>query len=408
MRQVQHNQASSANHNQTMIQDQLFAMLQREYKYNLPYTVNNSDGLGSVMQQHRKWRGQICEWCYSVVDHFELDREVVSLAMDYFDRHIMITVLHTAESGSMCSKDYQLVAMTCLFVASKAHADRVLGSCEEARRQMVHLNSFVELSRGQFTAEDVISAEKSLLSSLDWRVNPVTPMSFVSFMLSVFHNAIEVKSSHWDLVLNVLHESSRYLTELAVCLPEMTELKTLSSTAAVSVVRKSFPPSYVAFASILISMKMLTPEAIPYELRCSFASIMSQLSESASPYSSDGFYLHPENEDILYLTQMLLQDFNPDMILDQAAQACPLGEQHPICVAQRFGLINMSVSDDKSMDQYIFRNNGRSPQDISFEMKKDNLSRSSSIVSVMHDLSNGGYKMSSTSPSHVHYYDMTQ
>ena len=109
---VQSNQMSSSSHSQTIIQDQLFVMIQREYKYNLPHTVNNLEVLGSVMQQHHKWRRQICEWCYNVVDHSKLDWEVVSLAMDYFDRHIMVTVLHTAKSGPMCSKDYQLVAMT--------------------------------------------------------------------------------------------------------------------------------------------------------------------------------------------------------------------------------------------------------------------------------------------------------
>lgn len=394
---------AESNCQEVMIQDQLYVMLQREYRYNTPQSVNKLDGLGSVMRQHRKWRGQICEWCYSVVDHFELDREVVSLAMDYFDRKVMLTALDSTENGSMCSKDYQLVAMTCLFVASKAHADRVLGSCEEARRQMVHLDSFVELSRGQFTSQDLINAENSLLTSLDWRVNPVTPMSFVSYMLSVFHSSIEIKLPHWDLVLNVLHESSRYLTELAVCLPEMTELKTLSSTATESVVRKSFPPSYIAFASILISMKMLTPEAMPFELRSTFASIMGHLSESASPYAFNGFHLHPENEDIRFLMQMLLQDFRPDMILEQAAQACPIGEQHPICTAQRFGLVNMAIADN-SMEDYIFRCDGQSPQEVSFGVKRDHLSRSSSIVSVMHDLSNGTYN--NIVPNHVHYYDM--
>mmetsp|Transcript_7859 Transcript_7859/g.7446 ORF Transcript_7859/g.7446 Transcript_7859/m.7446 type:complete len:395 (-) Transcript_7859:143-1327(-) len=389
-----------------MIKDQLYVMLQREYNYNVPYTMSRADETNSVMQQHRKWRGQICEWCYCVVDHYEFDREVVSLAMDYFDRQVLMNVLNTTQmSGTMCSKDYQLVAMTCLYVASKTHVNRVLGSSEESRRQIMHLSSFVNLSRGQFTTDDIISAEKSLLDSLDWRVNPVTPMSFVSYMLGLFHHSCEIKPRHWDSVLNVLHESSRYLTELAVCLPEMTELKTLSSSHDSSIVRKSFPPSYIAFASILISMEMLTQEAMSLEFRNAFSDIMGQLSTDAAPCRSNFFFLHSDNEDIQYLMQVLLQDFRPHMILDQAGDTSTLSHQHPICVAQRYGLINIGIvtgADEDTMEQCICRSEDKGIQrDITCVSKKEAIERSKSIVSVIDDLGNGGYMSLSASPDCV-------
>jgi len=383
-----------------MIEDQLGVMLLREYNYNMTYTMNKSDETSSVMQQHRKWRGQICEWCYGVVDHFEFDREVVSLAMDYFDRQVLMTVLNTVQtSGSMCSKDYQLVAMTCLYVASKTHVNRVLGSSEESRRQIMHLNSFVDLSRGQFTTDDIISAEKSLLESLDWRVNPVTPMSFVSYMLSHFHRSCDIRLQHWDLVLNVLHESSRYITELAVCLPEITELKTLSISHDSSVVRKSLPPSYIAFTSILISMEMLTQEALPLEYRTAFSDVMAQLSTKAAPSHSKAFYLHSDNEDIQYLTKVLLQEFRPHMILNQAGDTSTLNHQHPICIAQLHGLINTCVvtcTDEETMEQCIFRTGHQHIKPIvSSVPKKGVIQRSTSIVSVINDLGNGGYNTQS-------------
>lgn len=390
-------------YSEIMIEDQLGVMLRREYNYNSTHTMSRSDDTNSVMQQHRKWRGQICEWCYGVVDHFEFDREVVSLAMDYFDRQVLMTVLNTEQAnGTMCSKDYQLVAMTCLYVASKTHVNRVLGASEESRRQIIHLNSFVELSRGQFTADDIIYAEKSLLESLDWRVNPVTPMSFVSYMLSHFHRSCDIRLQYWDLVLNVLHESSRYVTELAVCLPEVTELKTLSYSQNSSCVRKSLPPSYIAFTSILISMEMLTQQALPLEYRTAFSDVMAQLSTEAAPSHSDAFHLQADNEDVQYLTKVLLQEFRPHMILNQAGDSSTLNNQHPICIAQRHGLINMSVvtcADEDTMEQCISRSKRRRVKQNAFTVHKvDPIQRSTSIASVINDLSNGGYSSLSQSP----------
>lgn len=322
--------------------DSLRTMLRTEHDYQIPYGSREFDGGNSVLEQHSNWRCRICEWCYSVVDHYGVSREIVSFAMNYFDRLISKIALESSLTNKkICSREYQLVATACLFVATKVHSSIVLCSKTGCKKAAIHLDSFVTLSRDQFTAEDLINAERSLLDKLDWMVNPVTPLSFVSYMLCLLNRICEDKLQHRDLILNILHESSGYLSELALCIPDIvTELQTTDSSGAQNFSRKSYLSSHVAFTSILISMNMFTLEALPLNFRHAFIDRISQLSKEAVSVTSHSL-LHPDNHEIRHLKSMLHKDFDPEIILDQTA----LGQNHPVCVAQRYGLIKRTGTD---------------------------------------------------------------
>ena len=60
------------------------------------------------------------------------------------------------------------------------------GVAAPPKRRRLRLTSFVELSRGQFSSTDISSMERRMLSTLRWRVNPPTPMAFVSYLLRLF------------------------------------------------------------------------------------------------------------------------------------------------------------------------------------------------------------------------------
>ena len=90
------------------------------------------------------WREKICEWCYQVVDHFEFNREIVSIAMSYLDRYLM--------TRQVTKKIFQLAAMTCLYLAIKLY---------ESRR--LRISSLIELSRGYFSPEHINAMEESIL-----------------------------------------------------------------------------------------------------------------------------------------------------------------------------------------------------------------------------------------------------
>mmetsp|Transcript_4709 Transcript_4709/g.6705 ORF Transcript_4709/g.6705 Transcript_4709/m.6705 type:complete len:176 (-) Transcript_4709:862-1389(-) len=116
---------NDSNYNQMheeLLRDQTKTLLQRESDYLASVSLSVPSSINSNrchLRQHGQWRSKICEWCYRVIDHFQYDRKVVSIAIDYFDRFLMA---HPG-ADSMSSRNYQLAAMTSLYIAMKIHAD---------------------------------------------------------------------------------------------------------------------------------------------------------------------------------------------------------------------------------------------------------------------------------------------
>lgn len=135
------------------------------------------------------WREQICDWSYNIVDHFDLDRETVSVSFSYLDRFV------SRYHNQLNHKTYQLAAMTTLYMAIKLYEMRKVG-----------INAFISLSRGHFTASHVLAMENIILQTLSWRVHPPTPLSFVNHLLLLFPAAN-----------TRLNDIARFMTELSVC-----------------------------------------------------------------------------------------------------------------------------------------------------------------------------------------------
>lgn len=112
-------------------------------------------------------REKIVEWCFRVVDFFNLDRETVSYAMSYLDRFMAV---HFVDRYT-----YKLASTTALLLAIKLH-----------QPNKVKLNSVVQdLSRGQFNEEDVVRMELIMLRSLAWKLHPPTPANYVLRMIAM-------------------------------------------------------------------------------------------------------------------------------------------------------------------------------------------------------------------------------
>lgn len=109
-------------------------------------TLNESGGSSQSSSGtiNESWREKICEWSYQVVDHFDMSREVVMIAMNLLDRYLA--------SHSVNKKVFQLAAMTALFLAIKLN--------EPGKLTMA---SMIELSRGYFHVEQMAAMEVSIL-----------------------------------------------------------------------------------------------------------------------------------------------------------------------------------------------------------------------------------------------------
>ncbi|KAL7500446.1 hypothetical protein ACHAWT_008645 [Skeletonema menzelii] len=190
-----------------------------------PPTHNNFDKPSSVSSSepiNSLWRDKICEWCYNLVDHYELARESVSVAMNIVDRYV--------SSRFITSQTYTLVAVAAIHIAIKLVSPWKL-----------RMNHLLDLCAGKFTAGDIASMELTLLSSLSWRVHPP---SAVEFCTQLIDSSFTESTPH---AIHDLQDMARYLNELAVC-------------DYFFVTRK---PSSVALASIMCAIELTNNQIDP-------------------------------------------------------------------------------------------------------------------------------------------------
>eukprot|EP00542_Grammatophora_oceanica_P016623 CAMPEP_0194030786 /NCGR_PEP_ID=MMETSP0009_2-20130614/4131_1 /TAXON_ID=210454 /ORGANISM="Grammatophora oceanica, Strain CCMP 410" /LENGTH=254 /DNA_ID=CAMNT_0038670785 /DNA_START=171 /DNA_END=935 /DNA_ORIENTATION=+ len=108
-------------------------------------------------------RNRMIDWMYSLIDFCGLQRATVEVSINYMDRWLSVVATPTTTRT-----EFQLVAMTCLYVAIKIH--EVLA---------IKPDVLAQLSGGKYIVEDFERCERSLLPALDWMLNPPTTMCFV-------------------------------------------------------------------------------------------------------------------------------------------------------------------------------------------------------------------------------------
>jgi len=103
-----------------------------------------SRGSTSTSGINEVWREKICEWCYQVIDHYGFSREVVGIALSYLDRFLC--------RRSVNKKHFQLLAMTCLYLAIKVYEPGTIS-----------MKTVIELSRGFFVVGQMVEMEMAVL-----------------------------------------------------------------------------------------------------------------------------------------------------------------------------------------------------------------------------------------------------
>jgi len=142
-------------------------------------------------------RFKMAEWCYQVVDFCKFSRETVSIAMSYLDRYL------STEVGAPALEDrkvFQLAAMTSLYTAIKIHEP-------EAMEPKV----VASLSRGTYTEQQVIDMEMSILTAIQWRMNPPTALSFINAFFALLPEGVMSQTER-----DAVYELAKFQTELAV------------------------------------------------------------------------------------------------------------------------------------------------------------------------------------------------
>ena len=141
---------------------------------------------------NERWRKRICGWCYEVVDHFDFDRKVVAVAMNYLDRYVAARTVNRHL--------FQLAAITAIYIAIKIFEPNG-----------VNMASLLGWGGRPFIAENIVNMESIMLHSLKWYVHPPIPFSFCQYFMKF------VSSDTPPRIRHDIHELARFLTELSVC-----------------------------------------------------------------------------------------------------------------------------------------------------------------------------------------------
>ena len=302
--------------------EQLVTMFAKEEAYHIPLVpCKISDGNHWIGEE---WRRKIADWSFRVVDSFALDRSISSLSLHLLDLFVAkynFPVMDERPCSclqckrSFDSQTFQLASMACLFLAIKVSPECESDS-EVCRRQTIRIRRFVDFSRGMFSQEDILRMEAKVLRVLEWKVNPPTATSFLPYLLDLLPPTEFLhpqSQAYYPLVKLVLREVSRYLCELSVSRGrEVGDAYT----------------SEVAYASILVAMKILTLEALPHSSREYFSNAFFQMS-------------HCRLVMIEALKTMFMSMLWPEMLLQDGN--APMHETaHPISLAQYYGLLDFT------------------------------------------------------------------
>jgi len=169
----------------------LQVMLQQEARsYRSPCLQGLDLIVGNDQSRVLDWFRSMTQWCYEVVDCYELPLQSVDVAINLLDRFLFgnhCKMISSKQASSIrssqpntlmsmrreilnsCSR-FQLATMTCLYIASKVFSPKCLTPTH-----------FERLSRNKVAAWQIESMEKQILYDLQFRINCPTITSFAKY-----------------------------------------------------------------------------------------------------------------------------------------------------------------------------------------------------------------------------------
>ncbi|KAI3448127.1 hypothetical protein Pfo_004792 [Paulownia fortunei] len=193
-------------------------------------------------------RKEAVEWILKINAHYGFSAMTAILAVNYLDRFLSSCLSFQKDKPWMM----QLAAVTCLSLAAKV---------EETHVPLL-LDLQVEDTKYLFEAKTIQRMELLVLSALKWRMNPVTPLSFLDHII----RRLGLKSYiHWEflrscenLILSVIPDSRfvRYLPSV------------LATATMLHVIHQVEPGNAIDYENQLLGVLKISKEEVDdcYEL----------------------------------------------------------------------------------------------------------------------------------------------
>lgn len=192
-------------------------------------------------------REEALNWVFRVKSRYGFASNTALLAVNYFDRFIASVKFQTDKPWMS-----QLVAVACLSLAAKVEEIHV--------PLLIHLQ--VEEARYVFEAKTIQRMELLVLSTLQWRMHPVTPISFFDHIIrrlgSECHQQLELFGSCERLLISVVADT-RFMSYIP---------SVLATAIMIHVVKDLKPCEQVEYQSQLMTLLKVNQEKVNecYEL----------------------------------------------------------------------------------------------------------------------------------------------
>lgn len=135
------------------------------YKQDIYYRVFKARQSSNTSVFMPRMRAILVDWIMEVCEVYQLRRNTYYLALDYIDRFLVL-------QPSVPKTQLQLLGVTCLYIAAKL---------EEIYPP--NLAEFTYVCDGACTELEIVKSELLILSTLDWNVNPMTPISWLNLFM---------------------------------------------------------------------------------------------------------------------------------------------------------------------------------------------------------------------------------
>jgi hypothetical protein len=222
---------------------------------------------------HQAWSEQTAKWCYDVLDHLQLPREIVYLSMNLLEKALLAggsgtssTNQHHYEPFEITNKhEYEKMAIASLFLAVRLVSTRQskskTASAAAAPRRKLQISELLTISGSSWTIQDIQQSSSKILQVLGlyhqghnsvskaWNFElhqalvQATPHAFCKLLFFGFHKKKDQGAKHEALPRQTRLEwleLALYLIELSVCdggfhrlFPSVIALSSLQTAAKI-------------------------------------------------------------------------------------------------------------------------------------------------------------------------------
>ena len=181
------------------VTESLTVMMEKERSvYKSSDYLNGTIGLRGFIDEED--RTKMVEWCYSVVDICQLEREAVAMAMEMVDRFLSRKASSSVAMDVLRDRiQFQLLTMTALYISIKISTKIALGS-----------EFFSMVSRGMYPIKEIEAMEMTLLQELSWCISAPTCVQTAHHILSLMSTHVTFDEKTWATILNEIEYQAEY------------------------------------------------------------------------------------------------------------------------------------------------------------------------------------------------------